>query len=151
DVFSFCVSLWAGLYGVRPFTGNTVGELRDSIARQEPRPPFGVGTGPLRIREALIEGLADSPDDRPQDMRTFLDLLERERAHEGLSRAERILREADEFFRPAEKAQAVPALAVSLLEGALGERLRPRPRSVRPDLPDLAALEVTGRRMRRFM
>src|SRR5262249_13184206 len=47
--------------------------------------------------------------------------------------------------------QAVPALAVSLLEGALGERLRPPPRSARPDLPDLHALEVTGRRMKRFM
>lgn len=84
-------------------------------------------------------------------MRALLDELERQRAHEGLSRAERILREADVFFHPAEKAHGVPAVAVSLVEGALGKRLRPQPRNDRPDLPDLPAIEVTGRRMNRFV
>jgi tRNA A-37 threonylcarbamoyl transferase component Bud32 len=151
DIFSFCVSLWAALYGVRPFAGSTLGELRDSIAAQEPCPPADGGEVPLRIREVLLKGLRESPDERPQDMPTLLDDLERQRGHEGLSRAERILREADEFFRPAEKAHAVPALAVSLLEGAFGKRLRPQPRNDRPDLPDLPAIEVTGRRMNRFV
>jgi hypothetical protein len=45
----------------------------------------------------------------------------------------------------------VPAVAVSLLEGALGERLRPQPRTDRADLPELAAVEVSGRPMQRFM
>jgi len=86
-------------------------------------------------------------------MHALIDELEKQSANEGLTRAERIMREADGLFPESEKARAVPAVAVSLLEGALGQRVRgPSPTHAnRPDLPDLAALEVSGRPMRRFM
>jgi hypothetical protein len=84
-------------------------------------------------------------------MRALLQDLDRQRAHEGLFRAERILREADDFFPAADKAQALPAVALSLLEGVVGERLRPQPRAVRADPPELGLLEVWGRPMQRFM
>jgi hypothetical protein len=153
DIFSFCVSFWAGLYGARPFVGGTVDELRRAIAAQVPSPGKAKDRAevPARIRDTLLKGLREAPDQRHQDMHALIAELERQTAHEGLSRAERILREADELFHPAEKPQSFPAVAVSLLEGALGERLRPPSRTTRPDLPNLPALEVSGRPMRRFM
>jgi hypothetical protein len=151
DIFSFCVSLWGGLHGARPFGGSTVDELRRSISAQAPSARAGAEDVPAGIREALARGLRESPGDRPQDMRALLQELDRQRAHEGLSRAERILREADDFFPAADKGQALPAVALSLLEGVLGERLRPQPRAVRADPPELGLLEVWGRPMQRFM
>jgi hypothetical protein len=151
DIFSFCVSLWAGLYGARPFSGGTVDELRRSIRAQRPSSRVPAEDVPARIRETIARGLRESPDDRPQDMRTLLDELDRQRAHEGLSRAQRILREADDFFPAEVKAHALPAVALSLLEGVLGEPLRPSPRGARADPPELALLEVWGRPMQRFM
>jgi hypothetical protein len=151
DIFSFCVSLWAGLYGARPFGGSTVDELRRSIGAQAPSARAGAEDVPARIRETLARGLRESPEERPRDMRALLQELDRQRAHEGLSRAERILREADDFFPPADKGQALPAVALSLLEGVLGKRLRPQPRTLRADPPELGLLEVWGRPMQRFM
>jgi hypothetical protein len=151
DVFSFCVSLWAALYGARPFGGATVEDLRRSIAAQVPCAATRGDDVPARIRETLARGLRESPDERPQDVRALLEELGRQRAHEGLSRAERILLEAQELFPAAEKARAVPAVALSLLEGVLGERLRPQPPAPHPRRPELALLEVSGRPMQRFM
>jgi serine/threonine protein kinase len=151
DVFRFCVALWAGLYGTRPFGGATIDELRSAIATRTMTAPLHGSDVPARIREMLERGLHEQPDERPRDMHVLIDELERRSAHEGLSRAERILREADALFHPTEKSIAVPAVAVSLLEGAVGERLRPQARTSRPDLPDLSALEVSGRTMRRLM
>jgi serine/threonine protein kinase len=152
DIFSFCVSLWSGLYGVRPFEGTTVDELKTSIAAQV-LPSPAASDVPVRIRETVARGLRESPDERPHTMHALIEELERQSAHEGLTRAERIMREADAFFPESEKVRAVPALAVSLLEDTLGQRLRPPSptHAKRPDLPDLAALEVSGRPMRRFM
>jgi hypothetical protein len=151
DVFSFCVSLWAGLYGARPFSGATVDELRRSIAARAPDEPARGRDVPARIGETLARGLRESPDERPQQVRTLLDELEWHRTREGLSRAERILREADDFFPSAEKARAVPAVALSLLEGVVGGRLRPPAPAARAVPPELALLEVSGRPMQRFM
>ncbi len=39
DLFSFCVALYEGLYGARPFGGETLQELRVEIAAGRVRPP----------------------------------------------------------------------------------------------------------------
>jgi serine/threonine protein kinase len=151
DIFGFCVSLWAGLYGVRPFSGVTVNELRRAIAAQTPTPQGPGHSVPERIRETLAKGLRESPDERPQRLEDLLHELERQRTHEGLSRAERILGEAEELFPPGEKARAMPAVAVSLLEGVLVDRLSRQKPAARPDSSELAPIELSGRPMQRFM
>jgi hypothetical protein len=135
---------------VRPFNGITVDDLRRSIAAQVMAEPIRGDDVPPRIGEILRKGLRASPDERPQRLQELLVELDRQRAQEGLSRAENILREAEELFPAEEKARALPAVAVSLLEGALGERLRPQS-PARPIPPELASLELSGKPMQRFM
>lgn len=150
DLFSFCVALYTGLFGARPFRGETVKELREAIlaSRVEPAPPqHGVPAG---VREILLRGLRPAPEERIQTMRALLTQLEAERASLGLSRAERILGEAQTFFRPAELARGMSAVAVSLLEDSLRTEARARTTQVRvdrPHLPYLQELEVSGARL----
>jgi tetratricopeptide (TPR) repeat protein len=78
DQFSFCVSLWTALYGVRPFAGTKVGALRREIlgrALQQPsRAP-----GPRRIRRHLARGLEADPARRWPSMDALLEKLESDR------------------------------------------------------------------------
>jgi tetratricopeptide (TPR) repeat protein len=78
DQFSFCVSLWTALYGVRPFEGTKIGALRQAIigrALQQPtRAP-----GPGRIRRHLARGLEADPARRWPSMDALLEKLESDR------------------------------------------------------------------------
>ena len=72
DQFSFCVSLYEALYGVRPFSGNTANEYCLSIRRAEiPPPPSGVKV-PRRVHRALLQGLSAKPEERHASMRALL-------------------------------------------------------------------------------
>ncbi len=151
DLFSFCVSLWEALYGERPFRARSLGGLRIAMAEGRVRPAPADTTVPDWLREVLLRGLRARPEERPPGMSALIAELERERTHEGLSRAERILREAEQFFSPHEKVRAVSSLAVSLLEGAMA--VEPpagaaRERITRSDLPLLAKVEISGARLR---
>lgn len=75
DVFSFCVALHEGLYGVRPFTGTNVGELRAAVDAGRVHEPTTGTPVPPAARRAILAGLAPSPEARPQSMRLLLDLL----------------------------------------------------------------------------
>jgi tRNA A-37 threonylcarbamoyl transferase component Bud32 len=56
DQFSFCVALWEGLYGKRPFEGSTLEELRANVlAGKLPRPPVRV---PAFVHRAVARGLS---------------------------------------------------------------------------------------------
>jgi eukaryotic-like serine/threonine-protein kinase len=80
DHFSFCVALYQGLYGERPFAGETLGELMATISAGRIR-PAGPGTMvPARIRRALVQGLSFDPEHRHRDMRTLLAALTRDPA-----------------------------------------------------------------------
>jgi serine/threonine protein kinase len=154
DIFSFCVSLWSSLYGERPFAGRTVRELRAAIGEARIQPSREGIAIPRRLRDVLLRGFKSSPAERPVSMRELIAELEREKAYDGLTRAERILHEAEEFFRPHERARAVSAVAVSLLRGALtkdsaGER--PAKSVARPDLPLVSEVEITGEWLQQFM
>jgi len=72
DQFSFCVSFFEALYGVRPFTGATGNEYCVSIRRGElPTAPSGVKV-PRRVHRAILKGLASKPEERHASMRVLL-------------------------------------------------------------------------------
>jgi hypothetical protein len=152
DLFSFCVSLWGALYGERPFAGHTVRELRAAIAEDRVRPPPAGAVMPERLRDVVLRGLRANASERPSSMHELIADLRRERAYEGLSRAERVLREAQEFFRSPERVRAVSDLAVSLLGGPLAGNDDPqRVALARPDLPLLQHVEISGRHLANWM
>ena len=76
DQFSFCVTLWKALYGVRPFDGSTAGSIARDIERGafRPVPPSAVPTG---VRRVLERGLARRPEDRWPTLETLLGELRR--------------------------------------------------------------------------
>ncbi len=75
DQFSYCVSVFEGLYGKRPFRARTVTELIMRISNNEfaelPRTQV-----PKRIHRALVRGLAELPGGRWPTMEALLDRLE---------------------------------------------------------------------------
>ncbi len=74
DQFSYCVSVFEGLYGKRPFRARTVTELIMRISNEEfiDLPPNRV---PKRLYRALVRGLAELPRDRWPTMDALLDRL----------------------------------------------------------------------------
>ncbi len=75
DQFSYCVSVFEGLFGKRPFRARTVTELvmRISAGEFADVPRNGV---PPRIRRTLTRGLAELPKDRWPNMERLLDRLQ---------------------------------------------------------------------------
>lgn len=71
DQYSFCAAFWQGLFGVRPFPGNTADELLDAMEQSEPRTIAGVDVPPWLI-DVLRKGLALEPDDRYPSMPELL-------------------------------------------------------------------------------
>jgi tetratricopeptide (TPR) repeat protein len=64
DQFCFAVALYEGLYGERPFHGNTVASIREAIHAGKPalgRPGRHV---PGRLRPLVLRGLAVKPEER---------------------------------------------------------------------------------------
>ncbi|MEM6292345.1 MAG: serine/threonine-protein kinase [Myxococcota bacterium] len=82
DQFSFCVSLYEALYGVRPFTGATGAELCAAIKQQSVPPAPSGTTVPRFVHEAIVRGLAARPNDRHPSMRALLRAL-RPRSRRG--------------------------------------------------------------------
>ena len=77
DQFSFCVALYEGIYGERPFVGDTIKDLcvsiRDGRIRPEPRDR----PAPARLRAVLRRGLAADPGARWPSMDALLEQLQR--------------------------------------------------------------------------
>jgi tetratricopeptide (TPR) repeat protein len=76
DQFAFCVALWEGLYGKRPFEGSTPLELSRAKLDHRPRPPERTRV-PGWIPRVLLRGLDPSPERRWPSMRALLDALSR--------------------------------------------------------------------------
>lgn len=73
DQFSFCVSLFEALHGVRPFSGTNANELCLSIGRANlPASPSAVSR---KVRRALVRGLSPKSEDRFPSMRALLRAL----------------------------------------------------------------------------
>jgi len=88
DQFSFCVALWEGLYGERPFRGETLHALFDAIAEHDLQPPPRARAElvPEWLHAALERGLSSEPKARFPDMRALLEALQppEPRARRGL-------------------------------------------------------------------
>jgi hypothetical protein len=73
DQFSFCVAMWRGLFGLRPFAGEKPEELLEAIELGDVRaPPAGV---PRWLSDALRKGLTNDPAERYRDMNELLTVL----------------------------------------------------------------------------
>ncbi|MCP3097867.1 tetratricopeptide repeat protein [Myxococcus sp. K15C18031901] len=75
DQFSFCVALYEALHGVRPFQGETLKELAESIQRGQVHPPEREVKVPARIRQAVLRGMRAEPSERFPSMASLLETL----------------------------------------------------------------------------
>jgi serine/threonine protein kinase/tetratricopeptide (TPR) repeat protein len=71
DEFSFCVALYQALYGAYPFAGTPYDEVRDWRVQEPPE----ATRVPRWLRQVLLKGLAERPDDRYASMPELLDAL----------------------------------------------------------------------------
>ncbi|MBL8975094.1 MAG: serine/threonine protein kinase, partial [Myxococcales bacterium] len=80
DQFSFCASLYEGLYAQLPFAGHTVAEVTQAIALGQLRPPPRGTRVPAWLLAVLRRGLQPDPDLRFPAMEAMIRALDRGRA-----------------------------------------------------------------------
>ncbi|MCA9706996.1 MAG: serine/threonine protein kinase [Myxococcales bacterium] len=79
DQFSFCVALYEGLFGVRPFAGESVAAIGMAATRGLLTEPPPGRTVPKWLRRVVLRGLRPSPSERFTDMGQVLSALEADR------------------------------------------------------------------------
>jgi tetratricopeptide (TPR) repeat protein len=80
DQFSFCVALYEGLYGKRPFDGNNVIEIMANVVGGTVSDPPADARVPGWIRKVLLRGLRVAPGERHESMIALLAALARDPA-----------------------------------------------------------------------
>jgi len=75
DQFSFCVALFEGLYGLRPFPGGDVAELAQAVLAGKRQDPPRDSPVPAWVLAALARGLSREPAHRFPDMPALLAAL----------------------------------------------------------------------------
>lgn len=78
DQFSFCVALYEGLYGERPFRGESTASLAFNVLRGKLREPPSDAKVPRWVRRALVRGLAVNEAERFESMDQLLAELGRD-------------------------------------------------------------------------
>ncbi len=72
DQFSFCVSLYEGLYGERPFAGTTASEIARNVVAGNVRPVPPRARVPGWLRNILLRGLDPDPAQRHDTVKAML-------------------------------------------------------------------------------
>ena len=80
DQFSFAVSLWEALYGVRPFEGTSPSERRENVLAGRINPPPPYSKVPPWVNRALLRALNTAPEARYPSLDALLAVLERDPA-----------------------------------------------------------------------
>ena len=75
DQFSFCVTLYEGLFGARPFVGNDLVELYEALSAGKLAIPARPRV-PTRVARTLRRGLATNANDRFPSLAELLDELD---------------------------------------------------------------------------
>ncbi len=78
DQFSFCVALYEGLFGHKPFLGDTVSALAAAVTLGHAQAPERRSGIPRALRQAVLRGLAADPAQRHASMADLLTILERD-------------------------------------------------------------------------
>jgi eukaryotic-like serine/threonine-protein kinase len=78
DQFSFCVALYEGLYGVRPFKGSTLTDLVTNVLEGRMRDTPSEQRVPKHVLAALRRGLSVDPEQRFASMEALLVELRRD-------------------------------------------------------------------------
>jgi len=75
DQFSFCVALYAALYGTHPFPTETLPSLVAAVCDGVPTEPPKDSPVPVWVRRVVMRGMAREPDARHPSMAVLLDAL----------------------------------------------------------------------------
>jgi tetratricopeptide (TPR) repeat protein len=75
DLFSFCVALYEGLYGQRPFAGDRIEALNVNVLSGRVREAPKDSPVPARVRALVLRGLQVEPAQRPPSMDALLSEL----------------------------------------------------------------------------
>jgi len=83
DQFSYCVALYEGLYGERPFGGDTEEAVKEAVLAGRVREAPSDTRVPAWLRRALLPGLSVDPKDRYASMDDLLVALDRDPRRQG--------------------------------------------------------------------
>jgi serine/threonine protein kinase len=72
DQFAFCVSLYEGIYGERPFRGETTKEIAQRVLSGDITPPPPRDRVPKWLRNIIERGLAVDPEQRHPSIKSLL-------------------------------------------------------------------------------
>ncbi len=78
DQFSFCVAIYEGLYGARPFSGQNPAALAFQVSAGEIEDPPRDAKVPSWLRRVIVRGLSPDPEERWPSMEALMSALQRD-------------------------------------------------------------------------